>query len=82
LLCGAHKEGRRAAGLKHHPQTPHPGKQISKYTDFVDMAISKISCDLGFSLNKPLKSADDWSIGISKSIIKLSQKYVDFSFFN
>jgi len=34
--------------------------------------ISKVICDLHFSLNQPSKSADDSYTGISKSIIKLS----------
>jgi len=64
--------GGEAPGLKHHPKTPHPEKQNLKYTDLVDTMISKVICDLHFSLNQPSKSADDSYTGISKSIIKLS----------
>jgi hypothetical protein len=42
----APKGGGEAAGLKHHPQTPHPEKQNLKYTDFVDTMMSKVICDL------------------------------------
>jgi hypothetical protein len=59
---------------------PPPPNEIKK-TDFVDIIISKILRDLHFSLNQPLKSADDWYIGILKNIIK-TYEYVDFFFFS
>jgi len=38
---------------------PLPLKQILKNTDFVDMLISKVLCDLRFNLNQSLNSADE-----------------------
>ena len=39
-----------------------------KKTDFVDTIISELLCNLHFSLDQPLKSADDWYIGILNNI--------------
>jgi hypothetical protein len=52
-----------------HP--PHP-KRILKNTDFVDTMISKVLRDLPFSLNQPLKSADDSYVGIPKNVMQLT----------
>jgi hypothetical protein len=38
------------------------------------MVISKVLNDLHFRLNHPLKSADDWCIGIFKNKIKTLDK--------
>ena len=42
----------KADGLKTQSQPPTPEGQNSKYTDFVDTMISKVTCDLRFSLNR------------------------------
>jgi hypothetical protein len=52
-----------AAGLQ-PPQTP---QNRNKNTHFVDITISNVICDLPFSRNQPLKSADDWYIRILKN---------------
>jgi hypothetical protein len=53
-LTGAPKW--ESAGLN----PPQPKKAKFKNIHFVDTTISKILRDLRFSLNQPLKSADDW----------------------
>jgi hypothetical protein len=52
---------RGAAGL----YSPHI--TLLKTTDFVDTMITNVLRDLPFSRNQPLKSADDWYIGILKN---------------
>jgi len=48
-----HTEGRGGRGAA------GPTRAKFKNTDFVDMMISTVLCDLCFSLNHPLKSAVD-----------------------
>jgi hypothetical protein len=43
--------------LKHN--CPKVKLKKKKHTNFVDMMISKVLCDLRFSLNQPLKLVDD-----------------------
>jgi hypothetical protein len=45
-----------------------PTKQNLKYTDFLDMTTSQVLRNLRFSQNQPLKSADDWYIGILQNV--------------
>ena len=58
--------GRRLPGCS----PPCPNEIKKKHTDFVDPMISKVLRDLRFSLHQPLKSADNWYIGMLKNIIK------------
>jgi hypothetical protein len=44
--------------------------EIKKGTDFVDIMLSNILCDLHFCQNQPLKSTDDKYIGILRNKIK------------
>jgi hypothetical protein len=60
------------------PAAP-PTKRNLKNTDFVDTMLSKGLRDFPFSLHEPLKSADDWYIGILKNVIK-TYKIVDYFF--
>jgi hypothetical protein len=57
-----------------------PPQRNLKNTDFVD-TISRALRHLRFTLNQPLKSADDWYNRKLKIIIKIYE-YVYFSFFN
>ena len=71
-----HTQGGGVAGLQPYPQNPQD--RNLKKTDFVDIMISKVSRDLPFSRNQPLKSADDWYIGILKNkLIKLKKRRYD-----
>jgi hypothetical protein len=56
-----------AAGLQ-PPSNPQNRNLENK--DFVGNMISKVSCDLPFSRNQPLKSADDQYIRILKNKFK------------
>jgi hypothetical protein len=60
------------AGLK-----PPSSKRNKKKTHCVGMMLSKFLRDLRFSLNQPLKLADDWYTGILKHINK-TYKHVDY----
>jgi hypothetical protein len=63
--------GGGSAGLQTTTNTPN---RNLKKTDFVDIVISKVLCDLPFSRNEPLKSTD-WYIRILKNkLIKLEKK--------
>jgi hypothetical protein len=64
----AHPGGGAAAGLQPPPKIPQ--NQNLKNTYFVDIMISKVLCDLLFSRNQTLKSADDQYIRILKNKIK------------
>jgi hypothetical protein len=55
-----------------------PTKWTLKSTDFVDTVISDVLCDLCFSLNQPVVSADDKYVGILKHIIKSCEYIVLF----
>jgi hypothetical protein len=46
-------------GYSPPPLPELPQNQNFKNTDFVHIMISKVLCDLPFSQNQPLKSADD-----------------------
>jgi hypothetical protein len=58
-------------------QPPPPPKRNLKSTGSVDTNLLKAVRNLRFSLNQPLKSADDWYIGILKNVITV-YSYVDF----
>jgi hypothetical protein len=56
--------------------TGAPKRKLKK-THFVDAILSRVLHYLRFSLNLPLKSADDWYTGTLKNINK-TDKYVDY----
>jgi hypothetical protein len=49
---------------------PPPAKAKLKITDFVDMMVSKVLCDIRFGLYQPLKSTDDRYNVMLKNIMK------------
>ena len=58
-------------GVQPPPQKP---KFKKRNTDFVDIIIANVLCDLPFSRNKPLKSTDDQNIRILKNkLIKIKK---------
>jgi hypothetical protein len=56
-----------------------PPKQNLKNTQiFVNTMISTVLCDLRFSLNQPLTSADDWYSGTVETVTKLTNMQIVF----
>jgi hypothetical protein len=52
-----------------------PKYELKKNTDFVDTKKSKVLHDLPFSLNQPLKPADDWYIKIVKKLTNTEMSF-------
>ena len=50
--------------------TPSIPIEILKNANFLDALMCNIIHDLPFSLNQPLKSADDWYIGVLKNKVR------------
>jgi hypothetical protein len=71
LYQGRTREGGGSEGVQAPPQK----NRSLKNTDFVDIMIANVLCDLPFSRNQPLKSTDNQNIRILKNkLIKIKKK--------
>ena len=73
--------GHTQAGGRGLPLCSRTPRNLSlKNTDFVDMMILKNVCDLLFTQNQPMKSADVQHTGILKNKIKNLKSEEDYAF--